>query len=50
MTLEQLKKYDGTDEEGRVCVAVNGKVFDVTRGKKFYGPGIHIIYYKFYSG
>ncbi|MCL4143202.1 UNVERIFIED_CONTAM: hypothetical protein GTU68_020379 [Idotea baltica] len=39
MTLEQLRKYDGTDADGRVCVGVNGKVFDVTRGKKFYGPG-----------
>lgn len=39
MTLEQLKQYDGSGEHGRVCVAVNGKIFDVTRGKKFYGPG-----------
>ncbi|RXG68053.1 Membrane-associated progesterone receptor component 2 [Armadillidium vulgare] len=36
MTLEQLRKYDGTDEIGRVCMGVNGKVFDVTRGKHFY--------------
>lgn len=39
MTYEELRKYDGTNEEGRVCVAVNGKVFDVTKGKNFYGPG-----------
>jgi len=41
MTLQQLKIYDGVSEEGggRICVAVNGKVFDVTRGKRFYGPG-----------
>ncbi|KAG8182136.1 hypothetical protein JTE90_014551 [Oedothorax gibbosus] len=40
MTLTELKKYDGvSNEEGRVCVAVNGKVFDVTKGKRFYGPG-----------
>lgn len=39
-TLEQLKVYDGTDKcDGRVLVAVNYKVFDVTRGKRFYGPG-----------
>lgn len=38
-TIEELRKYDGTGEEGRVLVAVNGKVFDVTKGKKFYGPG-----------
>ena len=37
--LEELKQYAGQGEEGRVLVAVNGKVFDVTRGKKFYGPG-----------
>lgn len=39
MTLEQLKQFDGSGEHERVCVAVNGKIFDVTRGKKFYGPG-----------
>ncbi|XP_054716023.1 membrane-associated progesterone receptor component 1-like [Uloborus diversus] len=39
MTYTELKKYDGTGEDGRVCVAVNGKVFDVTKGKRFYGPG-----------
>ncbi|XP_066949668.1 membrane-associated progesterone receptor component 1-like [Macrobrachium rosenbergii] len=38
MTLEQLKQYDGTGEYGRVCVAVNSKIFDATRGRKFYGP------------
>jgi membrane-associated progesterone receptor component len=40
MTLAELRQYDGVNnEEGRVCVAVNGKVFDVTKGKRFYGPG-----------
>ncbi|GAB1609080.1 membrane-associated progesterone receptor component 1-like [Argonauta hians] len=39
MTIKEMKKYDGTDEDGRVCIAVNGKIFDVTRGKQFYGPG-----------
>lgn len=38
-TVEELKKYDGTGPDGRVLVAVDGKVFDVTRGKRFYGPG-----------
>merc|ERR1712071_391626 len=37
--MEQLKEYNGTGPEGRVLVAVNGKVFDVTKGKRFYGPG-----------
>jgi len=41
MTLGELKVYDGSSEEcqGRICVAVNGKIFDVTRGRRFYGPG-----------
>lgn len=40
MTLQQLRKYDGLspDSEGRICVAVNGKIFDVSRGRRFYGP------------
>lgn len=38
-TVEELKKYDGTGEDGRVLVAVNGNVYDVTKGKRFYGPG-----------
>lgn len=37
-TAADLKAYDGTQPDGRVLVAVNGNVFDVTRGKKFYGP------------
>lgn len=37
-TLEQLREFDGTGPEGRVLMAVNGRVFDVTRGKNFYGP------------
>lgn len=40
-TVEELKKYDGTGEEGRILVAVNGKVFDVTKGKRFYGSGTY---------
>jgi membrane-associated progesterone receptor component len=39
MTLEQLRKFDGTQPDGRVLCAINGKVFDVTKGKRFYGPG-----------
>jgi membrane-associated progesterone receptor component len=38
-TAVELKAYDGNQPDGRVLVAVNGNVFDVTRGKKFYGPG-----------
>merc|ERR1712137_338043 len=34
-----MGEYNGTGPEGRVLVAVNGKIFDVTKGKRFYGPG-----------
>uniref|UniRef100_A0A8D0CBN0 Progesterone receptor membrane component 2 n=1 Tax=Salvator merianae TaxID=96440 RepID=A0A8D0CBN0_SALMN len=36
-TLEQLREYDGA-RTPRILLAVNGKVFDVTKGSKFYGP------------
>ncbi|XP_068601161.1 membrane-associated progesterone receptor component 1 [Brachionichthys hirsutus] len=36
-TIAELKPYDGL-QDPRILMAVNGKVFDVTRGKKFYGP------------
>ncbi|XP_072287597.1 membrane-associated progesterone receptor component 1 [Pyxicephalus adspersus] len=36
-TLAQLKDFDGA-QNPRILMAINGKVFDVTRGKKFYGP------------
>ncbi|XP_021919132.1 membrane-associated progesterone receptor component 1 [Zootermopsis nevadensis] len=38
-TVEELRKYDGTGPDGRILVAVNGNVFDVTKGKRYYGPG-----------
>eukprot|EP00061_Rhincodon_typus_P017114 g45670.t1 len=41
-SLEQLREYDGL-QNPRLLLAVNGKVFDVTKGKKFYGPGIQEI-------
>lgn len=37
-SLEQLREFDGT-RNPRILLAVNGKVFDVTKGSKFYGPG-----------
>lgn len=58
MTVAELNQYDGTNEEERVLLAVNGIIFDVTRGKRFYGPGKLIVYFyytyilnvnKFYS-
>lgn len=35
---QELLEYDGVKQK-RVLLAVNFKVFDVTRGKDFYGPG-----------
>ncbi|XP_035179347.1 membrane-associated progesterone receptor component 1 isoform X2 [Oxyura jamaicensis] len=37
-TLAELRPYDGRNDP-RILMAVNGKVFDVTRARKFYGPG-----------
>ncbi|KAM6124975.1 membrane-associated progesterone receptor component 1 [Phoenicopterus ruber ruber] len=36
-TLAQLQLYDGV-RDPRILMAINGKVFDVTRARKFYGP------------
>ena len=38
-TLEELKPYNGVEKE-HILVAVNGKIFDVSKGRSFYGPGI----------
>lgn len=47
MTVAELRQYDGTQPDGRVLVAVNGWIFDVTRGRRFYGPGKYIFYVKY---
>jgi len=39
-TIQELREFDGTKGDGRILVAINGKVFDVTKGKHFYGPGM----------
>lgn len=41
-TVQELIAYDGNQPDGRVLVAVNGSVYDVTRGKRFYGPGMFV--------
>ncbi|DAZ94463.1 TPA: hypothetical protein N0F65_003499 [Lagenidium giganteum] len=38
-TLEQLRAHDGSDPDKPILLAIGGKVLDVTKGKKFYGPG-----------
>lgn len=39
MTLEQLRQFDGAGPDGRICLSVNGKIFDVTRATNLYGKG-----------
>uniref|UniRef100_A0A915CXK7 Cytochrome b5 heme-binding domain-containing protein n=1 Tax=Ditylenchus dipsaci TaxID=166011 RepID=A0A915CXK7_9BILA len=36
MTVEQLKKYNGVEDE-HICFALLGKIYDVTKGRDFYG-------------
>ncbi|XP_049826289.1 membrane-associated progesterone receptor component 2-like [Aethina tumida] len=37
-TLQELRRYDGTQKDGRILVAVDGQVFDVTAATNLYGP------------
>jgi len=37
---QDLKPYDGSqDPDGPILLAANGKVFNVYKGRHFYGPG-----------
>lgn len=39
MTLAELRKYDGkTNDDGRLLLAVNREIYDVSTGWRFYGP------------
>ena len=38
-TLKELREYDGSDENKPILVAVNYKVYDVTKRKDLYGKG-----------
>lgn len=38
-TAEELIKYNGSDSSKPIYVAIKGRVFDVSSGKNFYGPG-----------
>lgn len=38
-TQEELKKYDGTDPNLPIYLALDGNVYDVTKGKEFYEVG-----------
>lgn len=37
--LKELREYDGSDTAKPILMAVNYKVFNVTKGKEFYGKG-----------
>lgn len=38
-SLKELREYDASDADKPILVAINYKVYDVTRGKDFYGKG-----------
>ncbi|PIO71819.1 cytochrome b5-like Heme/Steroid binding domain protein [Teladorsagia circumcincta] len=38
MSLKELRKYDGVQDE-HILFALNGTIYDVSRGRNFYGPG-----------
>ncbi len=35
---EELRAFDGRDATTPILIAIEGRVFDVTRGRSFYGP------------
>ncbi|XP_062023529.1 probable steroid-binding protein 3 [Rosa rugosa] len=39
LTAEELRQYNGSDPSKPIYVAVKSRIFDVTNGKSFYGPG-----------
>lgn len=38
-SLSELSGYDGSDPSRPLLVGIRGYVYDVTRGRDFYGPG-----------
>ena len=38
-TLAELAQYDGSDPRKPLLLAIRGEVYDVGRGRDFYGPG-----------
>ncbi|KAF2816547.1 uncharacterized protein BDZ99DRAFT_458406 [Mytilinidion resinicola] len=47
LTDKQLEAYDGTDPNKPVYIALNGTIYDVSAGRKTYGPGGS---YHFFAG
>ncbi|MEM7135292.1 MAG: cytochrome b5-like heme/steroid binding domain-containing protein [Myxococcota bacterium] len=37
--LSELAEFDGSDPNRPLLIAIRGRVYDVTRGRDFYGPG-----------
>lgn len=46
-TVEELAQYDGSDPDKPIYLALLGKVYDVTAGRNYYGPGGG---YSFFAG
>ena len=40
-TLDQIKKYNGKGEDGRILIGCNGFVFDVTKSPNFQEGGMY---------
>lgn len=41
LTDAELRAFDGSDPEKPLYVAIQGRIFDVSSGRNFYGPGGH---------
>lgn len=39
LTPQQLAGFDGSDPSKPLYIAVRGKIYDVSAGRSFYGPG-----------
>ncbi|UZP41993.1 hypothetical protein NXS19_009809 [Fusarium pseudograminearum] len=39
MTLDELSLYDGRDPDRPILLAINGTIYDVSPGRRMYGPG-----------
>ncbi|XVF48241.1 hypothetical protein PTKIN_Ptkin03bG0174200 [Pterospermum kingtungense] len=39
LTPQQLSQFNGSEPSKPIYLAINGRVYDVTAGKSFYGPG-----------
>ncbi|PKS11776.1 hypothetical protein jhhlp_001069 [Lomentospora prolificans] len=39
LTIEELAAFDGTDASKPIYLAINGTIYDVTPGRRIYGPG-----------